>query len=175
MADQSKIEAWTHEQQMQELKRRMEIMLSVMDKKEKPSFEPLPDDVIVVVPPKHGTTWLLHIYHQIRMKGKEPDFEDQLDVFGWIEVSNKFLGKDTLSQEQPAHPRLFMTHLPYPLVPEGGKKIFNFRDPMDVVVSAYHFMDSALALKGRVGLPQFARAFLSQQIIDKHIQEILTW
>ena len=67
-----------------------------------------------------------------------------------------------------------MSHLPYPLIPEGGKKFFSFRDPKDVVVSTYHFMDSALELKGRVALPLFAHAFLDQQI-DKHIQDILTW
>ena len=106
------------------------------------------------------------------MKGQEPDFENQFDNVGWIEVSDKFVGKDTLSQEQPASPRLFMSHLPYPLVPEGGKKSFSFRDPKDVVVSAYHFMDSSLELKGRVVLPLFAHAFLSQQI-DKHILDMV--
>ena len=174
MADQGKVEAWTPEQQMQELKRRMGIMMSMMHMQEKPTFKPNPDDVIAVVPAKHGTTWLLHICHQIRMKGQEPDFEDQFEVVGWIEASVKFLGRDTLSQEQPATPRVFVSHLPYDLVPEGGKKIFSFRDPKDAVVSAYHFMDSALAFKGRIALPLFAQAFISQQV-DKQIKEIVTW
>ena len=136
--------------------------MSIMTTNEKPSFKPRPDDVIVVVPPKHGTTWLLHVCHQIRMKGQEPDFEDQLDVVGWIEASDKLLGKDTLSQKQPADPRVFFSHLSYALIPEGGRRIFSFRDPKDAVISAYHFMNSVLAMKGRVALPMFARAFLQQ-------------
>ena len=51
------------------------------------------------------------------MKGREPDFEEQLDVLGFIEISTKLTGKDTMAQDQPANPRIFMTHLPYPLVP----------------------------------------------------------
>ena len=44
------------------------------------SFKPNPDDVIVAVPPKSGTTWLLHICHQLRMSGAVPDFDDELTV-----------------------------------------------------------------------------------------------
>ena len=166
-------EAWTPEQQMQELKRRMGVMMSMTASMEKPSFKPRPDDVIVVIPPKHGTTWLLHVCHQIRMKGQEPDFEDQLDVVGWIEANEKLIGRNTLLQDQPASPRVFVSHLAYSLVPEGGKKIFSFRDPKDVVISAYHFIDSALAFKGRIPLPMFAQAFLQQ--IEKHLNDLLVW
>ena len=165
--------AWTPEQQMQELKKRMGMMMTIMQSTEKPSFKPRPNDIIVVVPPKHGTTWLLHICHQIRMKGQEPDFEDQFDVVGWIEASDKLLGKDTLSQPQPADPRVFVSHLTYHLVPKGGKKIFSFREPKDAVVSAYHFMDSALAMKGRVPLPIFAQVFL--QRIEQQLNDLLDW
>ena len=36
------------------------------------------------------------------MKGQEPDFDNQFDNVGWMEVSDKFVDKDTLSQEQSA-------------------------------------------------------------------------
>ena len=86
--------------------------------------EELTTDVIVIVPPKHGTTWLVHVCHQIRMKGQEPDFENQLDIIGWIEASTKLASK---AQEQPATPHLYISHLSYPLVPKGGRKIYSFR------------------------------------------------
>ena len=104
------------------------------------------------------------------MKGQEPDFENQLDIIGWIEASTKLTGKDTMAQEQPATPHLYISHLPYPLV---QRKIYSFRDPKDAVISAYHFMDSALALKGRVALPIFANAFLQQ--VEKHMNDLLIW
>ena len=173
MADQQTQDSWTPERQMQELKRRMGIAMSQMMKHEKPDFKPDPDDVIVALPPKNGTTWLMHICHQIRMKGEEPDFENQLEVISLLEGPEKIFGVNPATQEQPAKPRIFATHLPYPLVSEGGKKIFSFREQKDAVVSAYHFFDSTLALKGRVALPIFARAYIQQ--VEKHINDLLMW
>ena len=167
------LESWTPEQQMQELKRRMGLAMTQMMSLEKPSFKPKLDDVIVVLPPKNGTTWMLHICHQIRMKGQEPDFDDQMDVIGMLEMSEKIFGVDPNAKPQPATPRIFGSHLPYPLVPEGGKRVFSFRNQKDAVVSAYHFFDSGLALKGRVALPIFARVYLQQ--MEKHIQDLVMW
>ena len=167
------LQSWTPEQQMQELKRRMDVTMTEMMALEKPSFKPKPDDVFVVLPPKNGTTWMLHICHQIRMKGEEPDFEDQLDVITMLEVSETILGVAPDARPQPAIPRIFASHLPYPLIPEGGKRIFSFRNQKDAVVSAYHFFDTCLALKGRVTLPIFARAYIQQ--IEKHMQELVMW
>ena len=167
------LESWTPEQQMQELKRRMGIAMAELVNLEKPSFKPKPDDVIVVLPPKNGITWMTHICHQIRMKGQEPDFEDQLDVISMLEMSEQILGGAADAKPQPATPRIFCSHLPYPLIPEGGKRIFSFRNQEDAVVSAYHFFDSGLFLKGRVALPIFAGVHLQQ--VEKHMQELLTW
>ena len=164
---------WTPEQQMQELKRRMGLAMSQMMSNEKISFKPNPDDIIVTLPPKNGTTWLMHICHQIRMKGHEPDFDDQLEVVSLIEASERLFGVNPTTQQQPASPRIFGTHLSYPLVPEGGKKIFSFRNQKDAVVSAYHFFGSFLALKGRVSLPIFAQAYVQQ--IEKHLNDLVMW
>ena len=166
------LESWTPEQQVQELKRRMGVVMSQMMAHEKPSFKPNPDDIIVAMPPKNGTTWVMHICHQIRMKGQEPNFENQLEVICMIDIE-KLFGVDPATKLQPANPRIFATHLPYPLVPEGGKRIFCFRDQKDAVVSAYHFFGSGLALKGRVSLPIFANAYLQQ--VEKHIKDLVTW
>ena len=66
-----------------------------------------------------------------------------------------------------------MTDIPYRFVPDGGRRIFSFREPKDVVVSAYHFLDSFLALKGRVALPIFAHAYL--QTIESQLNDLVKW
>ena len=165
------VEPWTPEQQMQELKKRMGTVMAIFNSQKKVDLSPSEDDFLIVVPPKHGTTWLLHVCHQIRMKGAESDFEDQMEVISLIEAHEMLFGVKPQDQKQPASPRLYATHLPFPLVPEGGKRIFSFRDPKDVVVSAYHFLNSGLALKGRVALPMFAHAYIQQ--IEKQLNDLL--
>ena len=59
-------ESWTPEQQMQELKTRFGFAES-LGIQEKPALKLNPDDLLVIVPPKHGMTWLLHVCHQIAM------------------------------------------------------------------------------------------------------------
>ena len=76
-------EEWTPEQQLQELIRRFKVLQS-LQKFDKSGFSPNADDIIVVVPAKNGLTWMLHICHQIRMHGTDPDFEQQDDVSSWI-------------------------------------------------------------------------------------------
>ena len=166
------LESWTPEQQVKEFKRRIGVATAEMTEL-KPSFELNPDDVIVALPPKNGTTWMLHVCHQIRMKGQEPDFNDQLEVVGMLELSEKFLGFNINTKQQPASPRIYGTHLPYPLIPEIGKRIYSFRNQKDAVVSAYHFFDSSLSLKGRVALPIFARTYLQE--VEKHMQDLVLW
>ena len=141
-------EVWTPEQQVQELKRRAGAIASSLV--EKPSFQPNPDGVIVAMPPKNGTTWVLHICHQIRMQGQEPDFDNQNDVIGLIELLEiaAKTGKKLESLEQPAKPRVFTIHHPYEFVPKGGKIIYCFRDQKDAILSNYHFFNLLVSLRG---------------------------
>ena len=136
---------WTPEQQIRELKRRSLPPIP----EGSISFTPRPTDVIVAPPSKCGTTWLLHIVHQLRMKGAEPDFEDQLEVMTWVERSQMF-GVDLDTMKQPTEPRIFFSHLPYDHVPKGGKMIYCFRDQEDALYSFYRFLDTMLILRGRV-------------------------
>jgi len=41
-------------------------------------YTPRPTDVIVSPPAKSGTTWLLHMAHQLRVGGAEPEYDDQV-------------------------------------------------------------------------------------------------
>ena len=169
-----KSQVWTPEEQFHELKRRMGFMAKMLNHDTESSFKPNRDDVIVALPPKNGTTWLTHICHQIRMKGLEPEFDDQMrDVVCVIEASQRLFGIEPGAHRQPAQPRIFATHLPYSFVPTGGKNIYCFREPKDAAVSAYHFYDSVLSLKGRVSLAIFAQVYLKP--VEKHIRDLLLW
>jgi|EP01049_Picozoa_sp_SAG25_P008005 hypothetical protein len=70
------------------------------------------DDVVVAVPGKSGTTWLMHIAHQIRMGGAPPAFDDQMDVIPWIDPFGPSLAIPTeeCMREQCASPRVFKSH-----------------------------------------------------------------
>lgn len=166
-------DVWTPDEQVKELKRRF----MVGGAPHELSFQPRADDIIVAVPPKCGTTWLLHICHQIRMQGAEPDFEEQNDVITWIENSKHFfnLDPDEHAMKQPPGMRIFKSHLPYPAVPKGGKMIYCFRDQCDALYSAYKFVNSVLSLKGRVTLPVFANGAMMNQSVENAYRDLLTW
>ena len=166
---------WTPEQQVRELKRRSLPPIaegSIL-------FTPRPTDVIVAPPSKCGTTWLLHIAHQLRMNGAEPDFEDQYEIVAWVE-RGKMFGVDPDTMTQPAEPRIFFSHLPYDRVPKGGKMIYCFRDQEDALYSLYKFLDTMLILRGRVSLPIFANTMMKSGDYDfgdvaMVLNELLVW
>ena len=151
----AKAPTWTLEQQMQEMTRRS--MWMEMASKKPLSFSPRPTDVIIATSPKSGTTWVSHICHQIRTKGAEPDFENQVpDVTAPLEMAGSpVLPIDLNTMVQPAEPRIYFTHHLYERVPKGGKLIYCFRDQKDALFSFYPFVDSMMALKGRVSLSVF--------------------
>ena len=164
---------WTPEQQVQELLRRKR-MTPTFD--EKSSFTPRPSDVMVATPPKSGTTWLTHICHQLRMKGAEPDFNDQHDIVTFLEDPIMIhMNVDPQTRPQPAEPRVFFSHTVYPSIPKGGKIINCHRDMKDVAYSSYWFLDTMLSLKGRVSLPIFAKAMVAGDFVKMRLQDLLLW
>ena len=165
---------WTPEQQLQELTRRMDIL--GLGKEVMPPFTPCPNDVVCVVPYKSGTTWLMHICHQIRMQGAEPTFQDQTNVVCWLEWNKVINGVEPDAVVQPAEPRLFVTHLTdYDVVPKAKRMIFSFRDQMDALYSLYRMANSLLILKGRVSLALFAEKFVESGLIRRRIEDLLVW
>ena len=169
--DLAHLDEWTPEQQVMALKYRAKVGFE-----QSPlnfSFTPRPSDVIIAVPGKSGTTWVSHICHQLRMRGAEPDFDDQDKLVVWMEKGVDWYGLDPNTTPQPAEPRLFKSHLPYGDIPAGGKMIYCFRDLKDVVVSFYHFQNTMLALRGRVSLPIFAQSRI--QVIAKALENLLAW
>ncbi|KAL5489215.1 hypothetical protein EMCRGX_G018283 [Ephydatia muelleri] len=117
----AKAPTWTFEQQVQELTRRLMVVNGML--KKQLSFSPRPTDVIVATSPKSGTTWVTHICHQIRTKGAEPDFENQMpDVIIVLDMGGRpELNIDPNTMVQPAEPRIYFTHHTYETIPKGGR------------------------------------------------------
>jgi len=119
------------------------------------AFEPRPSDVIISPYGKSGTTWLQQIFHTLRTGGDE-DFDDISRVVPWIETA-PLLGID-LDAEQKADPRGFKSHLSWERVPKGCRYIVSLRDPLDVLVSSFRFMEGWFLEPGTVTIEEFARA-----------------
>ena len=108
------------------------------------------------------------------MQGKEPDFESMDYIVTWVEVTENLLGIKPAAKPQPTKPHIFLSHHTYLLTPAGGKRICCFRDQKDVVISAYHFYNSFLSLKGRVTLPVFAK-FWVEKTLEYRLKDLLIW
>lgn len=117
------------------------------------AFQPQPTDVIVAPYSKSGTTWVQQIVHGLRTRGSM-DFREITEVVPWIELAYD-LGID-LDKPQVAAPRVFKSHLGWDQIPKGGRYINIVRDPKDVVVSMYHFMEGWYFEAGSISLKRFA-------------------
>ncbi|HCO60236.1 MAG TPA: sulfotransferase [Porticoccaceae bacterium] len=128
------------------------------------------DDVVITPFAKSGTTWLQQMVHTLRTGG-DMDFDDISRVIPWIETSAA-LDID-LEAEQVARPRAFKSHLPYHLIPKGGKYINAVRNPGDALYSMYKFMEGWFLEPGAVSLGDFAhQRFMESRDYWKHL---LSW
>ena len=118
-------------------------------------YRPLPGDVIISPFSKSGTTWLQQMFHTLRTRG-DTGFDDISRVVPWIETA-PMLGLD-LNAPQPAEPRGFKSHLSWEDVPRGARYIVSIRDPRDVLVSMYRFVEGWFLEPGAVSIGEFARA-----------------
>ncbi len=168
------LQVWTPEQQARELTRRYQLIIGLSESYT--PFTPKPSDVIVAVPPKNGTTWLLHICHQIRVQGAEPDVEHQVpDVLGFLDLGKALFGVEPDEVQQPAEPRLFCSHFPYIRVPKGGKLIYCFREQNDAMYSLYTHTNSMVLLRDRVSLPLFAKTMIALGHVKRVLNDLLEW
>jgi hypothetical protein len=117
-----------------------------------PVLDARPSDVLIATFPKCGTTWAQQIVHGLRTHGSM-DFEEISMVIPWIERS-PLLGID-VNAPQVAEPRAFKTHLPWDLVPKGGKYLYVMRDPNDALLSFYHFMNGVMFERDSVDVEGF--------------------
>ena len=118
------------------------------------NFKPCPDDVIVVTPPKCGTTWMQQIVHQLR-SGGDMSFEEIGDVVPFIEQAYDL--QIDLNAEHNYQPRCYKSHAWYPYCPKGGKYIVIYRDPYAACYSFFNFFNGWYFQPGEVSLHEFVR------------------
>ncbi|XP_032999549.1 amine sulfotransferase-like [Lacerta agilis] len=129
-------------------------------------FEIRDSDVFVVTYPKSGTIWtqniLSLIYHEGHRDGTEK--VNLLDRVPWLEYKDP--NADYVNRPSP---RLFVSHLPYYLVPKGlrngrAKVVYVARNPKDVLVSYYHFAKAACSLEKVEDFGIFMERFLAGKV-----------
>ena len=141
-------------------------------------------DILISVPIKSGTTWMMNIVHQL-LSGGDPHFEDIYAEVPWIEILTRpgMPVEELLSRigdMRRDRPRAFKSHsappvLPY-VEPGGGtnvRYIVVVRNPEEVLVSAKSFLekhtDEWLELwqvpKGALSRPDFSTFYYD--VIDR--------
>ncbi|KAJ9543970.1 hypothetical protein OSB04_023677 [Centaurea solstitialis] len=115
-------------------------------------FQANPDDIYLASLPKSGTTWIKAITFAIvnRTKYKNHSLSTHMllnsnphDCVPFIE-HEILRTKPTYMPEN--HPRIFATHTPYTSLPQsvidyGCRIVYMCRNPKDVLVSLFHFMN----------------------------------
>lgn len=137
------------------------------------AFHPRPDDVIIATYPKAGTTWMQQIVHGLR-SGGDMGFEEISEAVPWIELAYD-LDQD-LTADHAATPRAFKTHYSGSDVPKGCRYIYIIRDPKDVAVSFYHFMEGWFLEPGAISLDDYVQEiFIGTVNAGSYWHHFLSW
>jgi hypothetical protein len=137
------------------------------------AFQLRPSDVVITPYGKSGTTWLQQIVHGLRTRG-DMDFDDISRVVPWIETAYD-LGID-LDAPQRAQPRAFKSHLNWHDVPKGGRYIVSIRNPKDVLVSGYRFMEGWFFEPGSIPIDVWAtESFMANRATEGYWQHLRSW
>uniref|UniRef100_A0ACD5ZNT6 Uncharacterized protein n=1 Tax=Avena sativa TaxID=4498 RepID=A0ACD5ZNT6_AVESA len=113
------------------------------------------DDVLLVTYPKCGTTWLKALAFTVANRLLHPVAGDRhpllvrhpQDLVPFLEMPYRQLQQHPVAElEEMASPRLLSTHLPVTLLPPsvlhlGCRVVYLCRNPKDVLVSLWHFVN----------------------------------
>ncbi|MFN3207966.1 MAG: sulfotransferase domain-containing protein [Roseovarius sp.] len=136
------------------------------------AYRPGPSDIFISPYSKCGTTWISQIAHGLR-SGGDMDFDEITDVVPWLELAHD-MGKD-VNAPQPYRPRLFKSHLPWGVIPEGGRYIVVLRDPVDAMVSLFRFFDGWMFERGAIALDDFAAYYLDRMGHEDYWSHAMSW
>lgn len=137
------------------------------------NFRLQPTDVLIATYPKAGTTLMQQIVHGLRTGG-DMDFDEITEVVPWLELAHD-LGLD-LNAPQPAEPRAFKTHFDWNSTPRGGRYIFVVRDPVDSLVSFFHFFSGWVFEPGSVSIRDFALEYVLQgSRSGRYWEHLVSW
>ncbi|XP_049627329.1 amine sulfotransferase-like [Suncus etruscus] len=130
-------------------------------------FEIRDDDVFIITYPKSGTIWTQQILSLIYFEEDRTQTQkkETLDRAPFLEYNIRHM--DFLRRPSP---RLFSTHLPYYLVPNGLKKkkakiVYIYRNPKDVITSYFHFSNLVKTLETQENLDSFIQIFLDGKVV----------
>ncbi|NXV44209.1 ST3A1 sulfotransferase, partial [Uria aalge] len=126
-------------------------------------FEIKDSDIFLMTYPKSGTVWTQNILSLIIHEGHRNGTENMntMERIPWLEYNIK--NKDYAVLPSP---RVFVTHLPYYLVPRDlrnkrARVIYVSRNPKDIMVSYYHFSKYVSALEEVPDFNLFMERFLA--------------
>jgi hypothetical protein len=140
-------------------------------------YRPRASDIIVAVPAKSGTTWLMQIAHQLRLGGREVDFDDQMDVMPWLEGGAAAVLNQDINMEQIGEPRVYKSHLGWKAFEEeplqSSKIIYCFRDVKDVAISAWKFIPPIA--HAEISCWAFTTAMCSVGMVDKSLHDLCSF
>ncbi|XP_055981290.1 amine sulfotransferase-like [Sorex fumeus] len=130
-------------------------------------FEIRDDDVFIITFPKSGTIWTQQILSLIYFEThrKQTENMETLDRAPFLEYNIRKVD----FTKRPS-PRIFCSHLPYYLVPNGlknkkAKIVYIYRNPKDVITSYFHFSNFVAVLKGCENLDLFMHNFLEGKVV----------
>lgn len=130
-------------------------------------FEIRDDDVFIVTYPKSGTIWTQQILSLIFFEDHRRQTEkvETLDRAPFLEYNIRnvnFINRPS--------PRIFASHLPYYLVPNGLKKkkakiVYVYRNPKDVMTSFFHFSNLIARLQVAENMKTYLETFLEGKVV----------
>jgi hypothetical protein len=137
-------------------------------------YIPGKQDVFVAVAAKHGTNWMMQIVYQLIYHGNG-EFDHIHCVVPWpdMEVGPPVMRGYAIPLEQatqwqtaPECKRVIKTHLNWDRIPysEDAHYIMVIRDPKDVFVSAYHFINGVVLGPAMPSVNAWFRVFLAGSI-----------
>ncbi|RWV76954.1 hypothetical protein GW17_00062286 [Ensete ventricosum] len=119
-------------------------------------FESRPDDVFLVTYPKSGTTWLKSLAYAVTTRSKYPLSDHpllQLNPHQCVNSLERTFNRGRSSEiDALPSPRILATHMLHSVLPDSiaasdCRIVYLWRDPKDVIVSAWHFAEKVLGTR----------------------------
>ncbi|KAG8197661.1 hypothetical protein JTE90_001590 [Oedothorax gibbosus] len=135
-------------------------------------YVPHDGDIVIASYPKTGTTWLQYIVHQITSRGQKPPSMEVMTyrIIPLVDMA----GVEVI--ESLTEPRIYKHHLPYSATRRNPncKYLYIHRNPEDVMVSYYHFMQNLM--EQELDFDEFFEGFMTGHIgYGRYFEHVLSY